>query len=163
MEHVVTVKDLPALHPLHGEKGLFAAVEFEIFDVIGSYTGAYVNKDARGFPNMKLIRSGHYLARLDGMELGINAEDCGNEMRYINSYLNISDGPNCVMRTTFINRTPHILIICIRSIAIGTEILLDYGADYNTRYILPKPFQSKVTTAEELWNELPPPPEDDET
>ena len=59
--------------------------------------------------------------------LGINAEDCGNEMRYINSYLNIAFSANVTMRTAYINTYPHILIIALATIEIGDELLLDYG------------------------------------
>ena len=61
LSHVVEVRDLPQDHPLYGEQGLFAAVDLDMFDVIGSYTGVYVDSDARGFPNRSLVRSGHYL------------------------------------------------------------------------------------------------------
>lgn len=61
MHHIVEVRDLPPEHPLYGEQGLFAAVDLDIFDVLGSYTGVYVDSDARGFPNKTLVKSGHYL------------------------------------------------------------------------------------------------------
>lgn len=153
----MTVMDLPLSHPLHGQKGLFAAVDLQIFDVIGMYTGIYVNSDARGFPSHKLVKSGHYLARLEDvdMELGINAEECGNEMRFINSYLNIAERPNCVMRTTFVNSLPQIAVVCTTDIPKNSEILLDYGEAYNARYILPKRFDSVCMDTKDLWNELP--------
>lgn len=161
----VIVCDLPPGHPLHarGEQGLFASKEFEPFDIIGSYTGTYVNADVRGFPNSQLVSSGHYLAQLempyskDGkrVQLGINAESCGNETRFINSYLNIAAAPNAVMKTTFIDKQPHVMIVCTKPIGTLEEILLDYGDEYHQTYLIPRaPVDQK--TAKELYNELPP-------
>jgi hypothetical protein len=47
---------------------------------------------------------GPYVATLEGDKpisesLGVDASECGNEMRYINSYLNIDLHPNVVMKT----------------------------------------------------------------
>ena len=92
----IEVKDLPESHVLHGEQGLFATRHFKEFDVIGSYCGMYVGSDARGWPSRNDVRSGHYLAKLEVDDykylesLGINAEETGNELRFINSYINIS-------------------------------------------------------------------------
>ena len=118
-------------------------------------SGSYVDSDARGFPNRSLIRSGHYLARIEDQELGINAEDCGNEMRFINSYLNIANSPNCTMKTTYINKLPRIIIVCIKGISAGEEILLDYGEAYNQRYLKPKSYQSELISSESLFEQLP--------
>ena len=150
----VEIRDLPAGHPCCGEQGLFAAQVFETFDIIGCYNGKYVDADERGFPNMKLIKSGHYLARFDNLDLGIDSMEFGNEMRCINSYLNIAESPNCVMRTTYVESLPQIFIICTKPIQIGEEILLDYGEAYNTSYLLPKSFQSKEIPTEKLFEEL---------
>ena len=161
----VIVCDLPPGHPLHGkgEMGLFASKEFEPFDVIGSYTGSYVNADTRGFPNSSLVTSGHYLAQLEmprgqngkRVQLGINAESCGNEMRFINSYLNIADVPNAIMKTTFIDREPHVVVVCTRHIDILEEILLDYGEAYHQTYLVSKA-HSEQLSAKELYSHLPP-------
>jgi hypothetical protein len=42
--------------------------------------------------------------------LGLDAGDCGNEMRFINSYLNVDFAPNVTMRTAYMNTYPRILI-----------------------------------------------------
>ncbi len=86
--------------------------------------------------------NGHYVAALEDKtlleSLGIDAGECGNEMRYINSYLNIAFTPNVTMRTTYINTYPHVVIVCIRDIEPGEELLLDYGKAYTDAYLKPK-------------------------
>ena len=69
--------------------------------------------------------------------LGLDAKNCGNELRFINSYLNVDFGPNVTMRTVYINTYPHICIVCMRDIEIGDEFLLDYGEAYNKAYLTP--------------------------
>ena len=59
--------------------------------------------------------------------LGVDAQDCGNEMRFINSYLNIGFGPNVTLRTAYIGGMPHLLVVCLQDIEAGDEFLLDYG------------------------------------
>ena len=121
-------------------------------DVIGEYTGRIVGEE---------VLKGHYLATLEDLpqeqSLGIDAEKVGNEMRFINSYLNIAFSPNVTMRTTYINTYPHLMIVCTRDIDIGEEILLDYGEAYNKEFLQPK---SEIVTEstlsnEELLEELP--------
>jgi SET domain-containing protein len=118
---------------LHGEQGLFAIKKFEKFDVIGEYTGRVVGEE---------ILRGHYLATLEDLpqtdSLGVDAEHCGNEIRFINSYLNIAFVPNVTMRTTYINTYPHLVVVCTREIDIDEEILLDYGEAYNKEFLTPK-------------------------
>ena len=69
--------------------------------------------------------------------LGLDAQDCGNELRFINSYLNVDFGPNVTMRTVYINTYPHICIVCTKDIEIGDEFLLDYGEAYNKAFLTP--------------------------
>lgn len=88
---------------------------------MGEYTGRVVDDSING----------HYVAALEDKtlneSLGINAEHCGNEMRYINSYLNIDFEANVSMRTVYMNTYPHIVIVCTKDIEVGDELLLDYG------------------------------------
>lgn len=134
----VEVRTLPTNHRLHGQQGLFATTKFEKFDVVGEYTGKIVGSD---------VKFGEYLATLEDKDqdesLGLDASQCGNEMRCINSYLNIAFAPNVTMRTAYINTFPHIVIVATMDIEIGDEILLDYGQAYNNMYILPH-LQPKV-------------------
>ena len=103
---------------------------------------------------------GHYVAALEDKatsdSLGLDAEHCGNELRFINSYLNISFYPNVTMRTVYINTFPHLVVVCTKDIEPGDELLLDYGEGYNQAFIYPK--QISVDTPisrEELSDVLP--------
>jgi len=145
----VEVRNLPLGHFLHGEQGLFAVKKFERFDVLGEYTGRIVGSE---------VLYGHYLACLEDVpqekSLGVDAETCGNEIRFINSYLNIAFEPNVTMRTTYINEFPHLVVVCMRDIEIGEEILLDYGEAYNETFLKPK-VKSIITDFKDIQRALP--------
>lgn len=137
--HGVIVKDLAKNHPLYGEQGLYTTKKFEKFDVIGEYLGIIVGPE---------VKSGHYLAALEDKSnddsLGLDAATCGNEMRFINSYIGIDFSPNVTMRTVYMNTYPHLVIVATRDIEIGEELLLDYGDAYNQLYILKKTEEKKL-------------------
>lgn len=130
----VEVRDLPPGHFLHGigQQGLFATTKFWKFDVLGEYVGKIVGDAVNG----------HYVAALEDKahseSLGIDAEIMGNEMRFINSYLNIAFYPNVTMRTSYVNTYPHIVLVCMQDIEPGEEFLLDYGEAYTQAYLIPK-------------------------
>lgn len=130
----VQVRDVPEGHFLHGtgQQALFATTKFWQFDVLGEYVGKIVGDDVNG----------HYVAALEDKthteSLGIDAEHMGNEIRFINSYLNIAFYPNVTMRTSYISTLPHIVLVCTRDIEAGEEFLLDYGDAYNKAYLCPK-------------------------
>ena len=128
----VEVRKLPKDHFLSGQYGLFATEKFSRFDIIGEYVGVVVGDEVNG----------HYVAALEdkdnNMSLGVNAEKQGNEMRFINSYLNVAFKANVSMRTAYVDTYPHIIIVCTEDIEVGDEILLDYGEAYNKAYLLPK-------------------------
>lgn len=89
--------------------------------------------------------------------LGLDAGDCGNEMRFINSYLNVDFAPNVTMRTAYMNTYPRILIgnvdhtvlvfftqtfeygevHLLKIISLKSSILLPYFITVATRDILP--------------------------
>lgn len=130
--HGVEIRRLPKGHPLAGEFGLFAAKRFSKFDIVGEYTGKIVANNI----------GGHYVAVLEDKayddSLGIDAQKTGNEMRFINSYLNVDFEANVVMKTVYVNTFPHIVIVCKKDIEVGDELLLDYGEEYTKAYLTPK-------------------------
>eukprot|EP01035_Chromulina_nebulosa_P019618 gene19618-25527_t len=97
----VEIRLLDDSHFLRGEYGLFATKRFSRFDIIGEYTGKIVDCKT----------GGHYVAALENKDttesLGIDAQIHGNEMRFINSYMNIEFQPNVAMRTVYIDTYPH--------------------------------------------------------
>jgi len=152
--HGVEVRDLPPSHKLHGEQGLFATRKWLQFDVLGEYTGLIVGRDCYG----------HYVASLEDCSdhdssLGIDAETCGNELRFINSHIGIAFSPNVTMRTVYVNTLPHIVLVCTTDIEVGEEFLLDYGASYNAAYLTGEPKTISVTMSDEAsilaWSALP--------
>lgn len=102
--------------------------------------------------------NGHYVAALEDKghdeSLGIDAANCGNELRFINSYIGIAFSPNVTMRTAYVNTYPHIVIVCLRDIEEGEEFLLDYGKAYTDAYLTPKP-KAPSLAMEVVRNALP--------
>ena len=167
----VEVRVLPDGHVLHNEYGLFTTQRFERFDVIGEYTGCIVGAETDG---------GRYVAILEDkpQSLCIDANDCGNETRFINSYLNISAFPNVEMKTLYSNKLPHIIIVCLEVIGKtviiykglqhnilnpilidthsvfyeepNTELLLDYGEEYHNAYLKPTTRPALVDISESI-------------
>lgn len=136
----VEARKLGKDHVLCGQYGLFATEKFSQFDIIGEYTGKIVGSTVNG----------HYVAALEDKghddSLGIDAENMGNEVRFINSYLNVAFKANVTMRTAYVDTFPHIVIVCMEDIFPGDEILLDYGEAYNKAYLLP----NTITVTSEL-------------
>jgi hypothetical protein len=148
--HGVEIRKLPANHALAGQYGLFATKRFARFDIVGEYTGKIVGNQI----------GGHYVAVLEDKDyddsLGIDAEKTGNEMRFINHYLNIDFEASVIMKTVYINTYPHIVIVCKKDIEIGDELLLDYGEEYTKAYITPKVIRCEGKMSnEELQKGLP--------
>lgn len=128
----VEVRDLSSDHVLAGEQGLFATRNFEQFSIVGEYCGVVV-------PN---TQGGHYVANLEEKgydeSVGVDAEYCGNEMRFINAYQGIGPSANVKMVTAYIASYPHLVIVCMRDILAGEEFLLDYGPNYTSMFLMPK-------------------------
>jgi hypothetical protein len=129
----IIVKDLSESHILHGQKGVFAINDIQVGDIIGEYVG--IIEDIKNYK--KNNGSKKYCIQLFDNYI-INANDYGNEIRYINSYLNISDKPNCKFSLFHNNNLPHILCICINNIKSGEEILCSYSEEYNKEFNIEK-------------------------
>ena len=124
----IEVRILPSSHLLSGQKGVFATKKFSKYNIIGEYTGLINFKK-----NIK--QTNLYLFNLNN-DVIIDAKDFGNELRFINSYLNIRDSPNLSAQYSFIGGYPRVLYICIKDIEIGEELLVDYGDSYNKTHII---------------------------
>lgn len=110
-------------HPAYGQMGLYATTQWQQFQVIGQYTGKIVSQDI----------GGKYCAAItpySKISHNIDAEYVGNELRFINDFRNVSLEPNVQLTTTFIDKMPRVLIVVIKDINEGEEILLDYGEYY---------------------------------
>ncbi len=114
---------------------------------MGEYTGLVVDHTVTG-PFVASIEDEREVVITDStLNIGIDAGRCGNEIRYINSYLGVACNPNVCMRTSFVNTYPHIVIVCLRDIAAGDELLLDYGEAYNNAYLRNMSLLSSTTSS----------------
>lgn len=151
--HGVEVRQLQEPHILAGQFGLFAAKPFQMFDVVGEYTGEVVDGYGTG---------GEYVASLERSSsnghqqssLAVDAGRIGSECRLINDYRNIGKEPNCIMKTAYVEELPRIMIICKRDIAPGEEFLIDYSDEYwqatrERQARKPEPSSSDVS-----WDEI---------
>jgi len=124
----IEVRILPEDHLLSGEKGVFATKEFTKYDIIGEYTG-----DINYFD--KMDNSNLYIFNLID-NIIIDGEKNSNELKFVNSYLNIAKTPNLCARLCNIGKYPKIVYICNKNIKIGDELLIDYGEEYSNEHIL---------------------------
>uniref|UniRef100_A0A6C0B8E6 SET domain-containing protein n=1 Tax=viral metagenome TaxID=1070528 RepID=A0A6C0B8E6_9ZZZZ len=123
----IEVRVLEPPHILAGEKGVFATQSFLIHDVIGEYSGIIKEYNTVESNNL-------YIFNLID-DVVIDGEISSNELKYVNSYINISNEPNLVSRITYINNEPKVLYVCSKDINEGEELLIDYGEDYNNIHI----------------------------
>jgi hypothetical protein len=129
----VEVRILDEPHILAGQTGLFAARPFRQYDFVGEYCGEVV---PAGNPQSKF-----YQADLEEKELfplSVNGQRSGSECRAINHYENIADAPSVVFSICYVEEFPRLMIICKKDIAVGEEILLDYGIGYVKDHLQPK-------------------------
>lgn len=125
----VEIRVLQAPHPLAGQLGLFAAVPFQQFDIVGEYCGEVFDSDDGG-------EYATYLERRDEKyALGVDARKEGNECRFINHYQGIADDPNVIMKIAYVEELPRVMIVCMKDLQIGKEFLLRYSDEYVDAYI----------------------------
>ena len=133
---IVEVKDLPKEHLVFGQKGVFAKRKIKQFDIIGEYTGKITNKYKNtnkylsDLFNIDKKNEEKHLSELLKFNYVIDAEKYGNEFRYINSNINISPFPNVQFTDAIIDNYPRVLILAIKDIEIGEELLTQYDDDY---------------------------------
>jgi hypothetical protein len=116
---VKTIKD--NTHPCYNQKGLFSSKIWNQFDIIEEYTGEFCK-----------YRKSEYMAgyNIEGyLGYGIDSQNQGNEMKYINHYKNIKNEPNCKYISSLIDYKPKIFLVVTKNININEEILADY--EYN--------------------------------
>lgn len=123
----IEVRVLPKGHLLAGEKGVFATKKFSKYNVIGEYTGHIKHIDKVNDNNLYIFDL------VDNFV--IDGEKSSNELKYVNSYINIKDSPNLVSSVSYIDKYPRVLYICSKDIEIGEELLIDYGDEYNKEHI----------------------------
>jgi len=118
----ITKKD----HPAFGQRGLFAKSEIEKDIIIGEYTGKVLKR-------RKNQKCGQYTCILyqdDEVMIDVDAEECGNEIRFINDYRDITAHPNVKYEKAFWNGSWRVIVKTIKKIKSEEEILVDYGPTY---------------------------------
>ena len=123
----IEVRVLEPPHILAGQKGVFATKKFKKCDVIGEYTGIVKKDQDVNINNLYLF----YLVD----DLIVDGEVYSNELKYVNSHLNINNKPNLQSSVCYINKEPKVLYVCLEDINIGEELLIDYGEEYNTAHL----------------------------
>ena len=127
----IEVRTLPSSHLLAGQKGVFATTSFRKHDIVGEYTGI-IKSDDMTTPSGNMYK--FFLK--DGIY--IDGQYNSNELKYVNSHINIAKEPNLIARTCYLDRLPRVLYVSKREIQPGEELLIDYGKDYNDSFILKK-------------------------
>eukprot|EP00947_MAST-08B_sp_MAST-8B-sp1_P001875 g1875.t1 len=164
------IMELALPHPLASEKGsgnaqrqcgLFATQAFEHYCVMGEYIGEI--KQSSG----QCAFDGEFCATLEEEE-GERSEDRqdegkeerrkkyvldaglrGNEARFINHYEGIASKPNVIMKTGMVDMMPRRLIIAKCDIAVGEEILVDYGPGFTEYHFDPATVSARADAEEE--------------
>jgi hypothetical protein len=124
----VEIRELEAPHPLSGELGLFAATNFEMFDIVGEYTGEVFEGDG-GSEYATYLED-----RTKRYALGVDATREGNECRFINHFTNIAEEPNVVMKITYVDELPRVMVVCRKGIEVGEELLFRYSDEFVKEY-----------------------------
>jgi hypothetical protein len=130
----VEIRILDAPHILAGQTGLFAARPYRQYDFVGEYCGEVL-------PAVNPHQSKFYQADIEekkGFPLRVDGQRSGNECRAINHYENIAKSPSVIFSICYVEELPRLMIICKRDIAVGEELLLDYGSDYVKDHFQPK-------------------------
>jgi len=128
--HFVTVMPIHQLmHPSYGHYGLFALQDLDGSKILGEFTGkikmAELNERFRQPLNVPLFR-GH------NFSVDIDATIQGNEFRFLNDYRNSDQTtPNVRLDCVPVGGDWHVVVVTLRPIKQGEEILADYGRNNN--------------------------------
>jgi hypothetical protein len=126
--HGVEIRRLEDPHPLSGELGLFAAQPFEKFDILGEYCGEVFEGDG----------GSEYATYLEDRRkkyaLGVDATREGNESRFINHFAGIAKEPNLIMKITYVEEMPRVMIVCKKDVEVGEELLFKYSDEFTEMY-----------------------------
>ena len=112
-------------HPCNDQFGLFSVKRYNKYDIIGEYIGEAVDI----FNLDKDFHSDYFAGfSVDGLKgIGIDAQNMGNEMRFINHYKGILTKPNVKFVNYLDGIFSKIMVVCICEINIGEELVVDYG------------------------------------
>lgn len=112
-----------SVSPVHGY-GIYAREAIAAREFVYEYTGAMVSQDEaerRGLIYDKMNVSFLFDLNEDAV---VDAVRCGNKSKFMNHE---GGTPNCTAKVVSVCGMHHITIWALRSIAIGEELVFDYG------------------------------------
>lgn len=112
-------------HPCYTQSGLFSTKKWQENEIVGEYRGEIIDI----YNSKKGFHSDYFAGfNVDGLQgIGIDAQEVGNEMRFINHYKGISNEPNVKFVNYMDGIFIRIMVVCIREINVGEELVVDYG------------------------------------
>jgi len=99
-----------------------------MFDIVGEYTGEVFEGDG-GSEYATYLEE-----RTKKYALGVDATKEGNECRFINHFANIAEEPNVVMKITYVDELPKVMVVCRKDIEVGEELLFRYSEEFVKEY-----------------------------
>eukprot|EP01119_Soliformovum_irregulare_P022556 TRINITY_DN7753_c0_g1_i2.p1 TRINITY_DN7753_c0_g1~~TRINITY_DN7753_c0_g1_i2.p1 ORF type:complete len:392 (+),score=71.86 TRINITY_DN7753_c0_g1_i2:48-1178(+) len=119
----VELKRIKSLtHPCYQELGVFAKRDLMAGEIVGYYTGVIIPHQEDYNPSLYIFElNDHY---------DIDAQDAGNEMRFMNDYRNIAERPNTEVQAPADVRSAKCTVTTLTKIKEGQELLVDYGEAY---------------------------------
>eukprot|EP00617_Octactis_speculum_P016242 CAMPEP_0185762792 /NCGR_PEP_ID=MMETSP1174-20130828/21761_1 /TAXON_ID=35687 /ORGANISM="Dictyocha speculum, Strain CCMP1381" /LENGTH=131 /DNA_ID=CAMNT_0028444621 /DNA_START=287 /DNA_END=682 /DNA_ORIENTATION=- len=129
--HGVEIRLLGAPHKLAGQLGLFTTQYWNQFDIVGEYCGEVYDGDGGSdYATFLEDRDAKY-------SLGVDATREGNECRFINHYEGIAkhESPNVVMKIAYVEELPRVMVVCVKDIDEGSELLFQYSKEFCDEYL----------------------------
>ncbi|KAL6058896.1 hypothetical protein QOT17_014565 [Balamuthia mandrillaris] len=139
-------------HPCNGQHGCFALLPYREGEVVCIYAGAVVNMDVDEYESYYNVDYSTQSAPELTSRMRMDASWIGNEARYINDYRGVpssssASSPNVKLEKVWLGvaqplhyrrlleeeeEEDHLVVVvqCIRDIAVGEELLLDYGTRF---------------------------------
>ncbi|KAL6079973.1 Glucose transport transcription regulator RGT1 [Balamuthia mandrillaris] len=139
-------------HPCNGQHGCFALLPYREGEVVCIYAGAVVNMDVGEYESYYNVDYSTQSAPERTSRMRVDASWIGNEARFINDYRGVPtssssvSSPNVKLEKVWLGiaqpqhyrkhleeeEKDHLVVVvqCIRDIAVGEELLLDYGMRY---------------------------------
>lgn len=118
-------------HPCFGEFGVFSTENFGKEHTFGPYAGDVIPVKAL---NDSHGRGKFHMCFGKNEEFMVDAGNVGNKLRFVNDFRNVPgvNAPNMqfIMRHNPMTGTLMIVLIAIKEVLKGTELLRDYGKDY---------------------------------
>lgn len=124
---VIITKISDSTHPVCGHFGLYTAVDIPANSAIGFYMGKVITHNPKDPAYL------YYIGTINDVTYYIDAKNYGNEIRFVNDYRKIAQGPNVKFNKIISSNRPfnvQVQLSALRDIKQGEELLVDYGSCY---------------------------------